>query len=44
LAVALAAQKTVANVFGAVSVILNKPFKIGDFIGIGNYTGTVKDI
>ncbi|MDP5039054.1 MAG: mechanosensitive ion channel family protein [Candidatus Gracilibacteria bacterium] len=44
LAIALASQKTVANIFGAVSVIVNRPFKIGDFIGIGSYTGVVKDI
>lgn len=44
LAIALAAQKTIANIFGAISVILNKPFKIGDFVTIGTYTWTVKEI
>lgn len=44
LAIALASQKTVSNVFWAVSVIVNRPFKIGDFIWIWNYTWVVKDI
>lgn len=44
LAIALAAQKTISNIFGALSVIINKPFKIWDFITIWNYTWTVKDI
>lgn len=44
LAIALAAQKTIWNIFWAISIILNTPFKIWDFIAVGNYTGTVKDI
>ncbi|USN58800.1 MAG: mechanosensitive ion channel [Candidatus Peribacteria bacterium] len=44
LALALAAQKSVSNIFGAISIIINKPFKVGDFIRINDYTGTVKQI
>lgn len=44
LAIALASQKTVANIFWAVSVIINRPFKIWDYIWIGNFKWTVKDI
>lgn len=44
LAFALAAQKSVANIFGAITIILNKPFKVGDFINISGFDGTVKDI
>lgn len=44
LALALAAQKSVSNIFGAISIIINKPFKVGDFVRINNYTGTIKQI
>gem|GEM_PF-2045209 len=30
--------------FGAVSVILNKPFQVGDFVAIKDTKGTVKEI
>jgi MscS family membrane protein len=32
------------NVFGAITIVLNKPFRIGDFVKIENTTWTVKDI
>ncbi|MCT4616625.1 MAG: mechanosensitive ion channel family protein [Candidatus Gracilibacteria bacterium] len=44
LAFALAAQKSIANIFGAITIILNKPFGIGDFIALAGLQGTVKDI
>lgn len=44
LAVALAAQKSLTNVFGAITILLNKPFKIWDYININGNIGTVKDI
>ena len=44
LAVGLAANTTLANIFGTISVIADKSFKIGDYIKIGNYEGTVEDI
>ncbi|NDK07893.1 mechanosensitive ion channel [Candidatus Gracilibacteria bacterium] len=44
IAIALAAQKSIANVFGAISIILNKPFKIGETIRINDFTGDVKKI
>lgn len=44
LAIALAAQKSVSNIFWAVSVIINQPFKIWDFVKINWHTGAVKDI
>ncbi len=44
LALALASQKTVANMFGAVSVIVNRPFRIGDTIAIGTNKWVVSDI
>ena len=44
IAVALAAQQTIANVFGGVSVIGDQPVRIGDFGKFGDLTGTVEDI
>lgn len=44
LAFALAAQDTLANLFGSVVVAVDQPFKIGEFIRIGSYAGLVEDI
>lgn len=44
LAFALAAQDTLANVFGSVVVAIDQPFKIGEVIKIGSEIGTVEDI
>ena len=44
LALGLAAQDTVANLFGAVAVFVDKPFRVGEFIKIDNISGTVESI
>jgi len=44
LAFALAAQKTVENLFGAFSIGADQPFRIGDFVKIEDFTGTVETI
>ncbi len=44
IAVALAAQSTIANVFGGVSVIGDAPVTVGDFGNFGGVMGTVDDI
>jgi MscS family membrane protein len=44
IAVALAAQKTLENVIGGVSLIFDQPVGVGDFIKVGDTLGTVKDI
>ena len=44
LALGLAAQDTVANMFGAVSILLDKPFHIGDRIKVETVDGTVETI
>ena len=44
LALALAAQKTIENLFGGVSVISDRPVAIGDLCRFGDRTGTVEDI
>lgn len=44
LAFALAAQDTIANLFGSVVVAIDQPFKIGEFVRIGSFAGMVEDI
>jgi MscS family membrane protein len=44
IAIALAAQQTIANIFGGVSVIGDRPVSIGDFGKFGDIIGTVEDI
>jgi len=44
LAFALAAQKTVENVFGAFSIAVDEPFKHGDFVKIDTVMGTIESI
>jgi MscS family membrane protein len=44
LALGLAAQDTVANLFGAVAIFLDKPFHIGDLIKVEGVDGTVESI
>jgi MscS family membrane protein len=40
----MAAKDTVANIFGGITIFMDKPFKIGDRIIIEGYDGTVKEI
>jgi MscS family membrane protein len=44
LAVALAAQKTVENLFGAFSIGADQPFREGDFVRVDDMLGTVERI
>lgn len=44
LAFALAAQDTIANVFGSVVVAIDQPFKLGEYVKVGAHEGTVEDI
>jgi Small-conductance mechanosensitive channel len=44
LAVALAAQKTIENLFGGISVIGDRPVLVGDLCRFGDRTGTVMHI
>ena len=44
LAVALAAQETVKNVFGGVALIADQPVRVGDLCRFGDKMGTVEDI
>ncbi len=44
IAVALAVQNILSDVFSSFSIYFDKPFEIGDFITVGNHMGTVKKI
>jgi len=44
LALALAAQDMVKNIFGGIMIFLDKPFKIGERIQIDGFDGTVEEV
>ncbi len=44
IAIALAVQGVLQDLFSAVSIVMDKPFMVGDFIVIGNKMGTVEQI
>ena len=44
LVLALGAQKSVENLVGSVSVLLDRPIQVGDFCRVGDIIGTVEDI
>ncbi|MEN9844938.1 MAG: hypothetical protein RIS36_85 [Pseudomonadota bacterium] len=44
LAFALAAKDTVENIFGAVAILIDQPFRVGDSISMDGLTGTVEHI
>ena len=44
LAFALAAKDTVENLFGSFTVLIDHPFKIGDWVKIGDLEGTVEEL
>ncbi len=44
LALAIAAQDTVANIFGGATIFADRPFVIGDRVRVGGYDGVMRDI
>ena len=44
IAIAFAAQKTLENLFGGISIIFDKTIRVGDTCKIGSQGGTVEDI
>jgi small-conductance mechanosensitive channel len=44
IAIALALQSVLGDVFSAFSIYFDRPFEIGDFIVVGDYSGTVTKI
>jgi small-conductance mechanosensitive channel len=43
-AVALAVQNILGDLFGALSIVLDKPFEVGDFIIVDNYLGSIERV
>lgn len=44
IAIALAMQKILGDLFASISIMLEKPFEIGDFVMVGDIKGTVESI
>ena len=44
LAVGFAAQQTIASMFGTLGILTDKVYKIGDYIRVNNFEGTVESI
>jgi MscS family membrane protein len=44
IALALAAQKTVENLFGSIAIGVDQPFRVGDFVKVEDFVGTVETI
>ncbi len=44
IALALAAQKTVENLFGSIAIGVDQPFRVGDFVKVEDVLGTVEAI
>jgi|APTNR8051073442_1049403.scaffolds.fasta_scaffold02051_10 MscS family membrane protein len=44
LALAMAAKDTLANIFGGVTVFMDKPFRVGDRVRLAGYDGTVEEV
>lgn len=44
LAFALAAQDTLGNVFGSLTVLMDRPFQIGDWVQIGDVDGNIEAV
>jgi small-conductance mechanosensitive channel len=44
IAIALALQNALSDVFSAFSIYFDRPFEVGDFVVVGDYSGTVKKI
>lgn len=44
LAIAFAAQKTIENVFASVALAVDQPFRVGDFVRVEDFVGTVENV
>jgi MscS family membrane protein len=44
LAVALAAKESIGNLFGTVTIVFDRPFKVGDRIAIDKYDGFIESV
>ena len=43
-AIAFASKDTLANLFGAIVIFLDRPFSVGDWVEIGDLEGTVEEV
>jgi small-conductance mechanosensitive channel len=44
IAIALAAQNVLGDLFASLSIVLDRPFILGDFIAVGDFSGAVEHI
>ncbi len=44
IAVALAAQKSIENLFGGATLLVNQPIRVGDYCKFGAMAGTIEDV
>jgi MscS family membrane protein len=44
LAIALAAQESLKNLFASITIFLDKPFTVGDLVTINGVTGTIENV
>jgi small-conductance mechanosensitive channel len=44
IAVALAVQSVLDDLFASISIVLDKPFVVGDFVVLGDHKGTVENV
>jgi len=44
IAIALASKDTVENFFGAISILVDRPFQVGDWVRIGAIEGTISEV
>lgn len=44
LALAMAAKDTVSNIFGGVTIFVDRPFKLGDRVKVSGFDGTIEEI
>ena len=44
IAIALALQNVLGDLFASLSIVFDKPFVIGDFISVGEFSGTVEHV
>jgi small-conductance mechanosensitive channel len=44
IAIALAVQNVLGDLFAALAIVLDKPFVVGDTIGVDTFTGTVENV
>ncbi len=44
IAIAFGAQKTIENIFGSISLAVDQPFRVGEFVKVEDFVGTVEEI